>query len=231
MHLIGKEIAPNFPLQAIQRAVSAACVIFTGAALFGLTGLLGRWLPIFDVAAQMAPVFLAAGALGLALALCERSARRKRRRLLTAIATAGCGLMVAPEAASRIAAAPSLTLRNPSAPPRVVEINLRRLNADPGGSAAALRAMRPYVLLMSEPTLKAWALYKSLRSQYPSRSDRFRRAGCEPGILSRPPLDEAGLLWPAAGGPAGRGPGDAYARSFFVRSVVGRRVSAVLNSE
>ena len=212
LRLIGKEILRKFARQATRRAVAGGYVIFTGAALFGLTGLLGRWFPTFDIVAQMAPVFVVAGIFALALALCGRSRERKGRFAAAAIATLGCGLIVAPEAGSSLAAPSGLTLRKPGAPLRVVEINLWRLNADPRGTAAALRDMRPDVLLISEPTLNAWALYKTLRSQYPFHSDCFRQPGCEIGILSRLSLDSAGVWWPAADNPTGRRAGAAYAR-------------------
>lgn len=212
MHVVGKRNGAKFARQAISAIVTAAYVFFTGLALFGLTGLLGFWMPTFDVLANGAPVFAGAGVAGLALALCGRRVNRKRRCALAAIAAAGCGLMAAPEAASRIAPPPSLTLRNPGAPLRVVEINLWRLNGDPEGTARILHALRPDVLLVSEPTLKAWSLYKTLRSQYPFHADCFRQPGCEVGILSRLPLGAGGVWWPAADNPTGRRAGAAFAR-------------------
>ena len=212
MHLIGKEISPNFAREAIQAGVSIGYVIFTGAALFGLIGWFGRWTQTFDVLSQLAPVFAIAGLIGAGLALSGKRENRKSRSVAALIGAIGCGAMVAPEAASGIAAPSGLTLRNPGAPLRVVEINLWRLNGDPAGTEAALRDLAPDVLLISEPTLKAWALYKSLRSKYPFHADCFRQPGCEVAILSRLPLASGGVWWPAADNPTGKRAGAAFAR-------------------
>lgn len=202
----------KFAPRATRTAVSLARLILTGAALFGLGGLLGELWPAFDVLSQLAPIFALCGAIGAALALCERPDNRKRRFAIAAAAAVGCAILAPPEVASRMAGPPRLTLRKPGAPLRVVEINLWRLNGDPAATRAVLHDLRPDVLLLSEPTLNAWSLYKSLRSQYPFHSDCFRQDGCELAILSRLPVVSGGVWWPAADNPTGRRAAAAFAR-------------------
>ncbi len=157
-------------------------------------------------------MFAALGALGATLALCERQDNRKRNVAIAVAAVAGCALMAAPEVASRVAPAGGPPLSRPGAPLRVVEINLWRLNGAPDATLRTLDGLRPDVLLISEPTLKAWALYKSLRLKYPFHSDCFRQPGCEVAILSRTPVLSGGVWWPAADNPTGRRAGAAFAR-------------------
>jgi endonuclease/exonuclease/phosphatase (EEP) superfamily protein YafD len=156
-------------------------------ALAGLACLGGAFSDRLDALTHAAPLWMACGVLGLALAVF--ASRDEERRALVGAAALGIAALVvlmAPELLS--------TLRPPEKPAqgastlKLVQFNLWAENHAPRETAAWILKQNADVVITEESGGTAWPVLRALRKAYPYSTTCRSKYGCDTRIHSRWPI-------------------------------------------
>ncbi|EJL35837.1 hypothetical protein PMI01_01193 [Caulobacter sp. AP07] len=167
-----------------------ALMLALTAAVAGLACLGGAFSDQLDALTHGAPVWLACGLGGLALALAfSRDGERKAIAGIALVAVVAVVALMAPELIS--------TLDRPEKPARgaatmkLIQFNAWAENHDPEGTATWLLAQNADVVIMEESGGTAWPIVRALRGAYPYGIPCRAKYGCDTRIFSRWPIVES----------------------------------------
>ena len=175
-----------------------ALMLCLAAAAAGLAGLGGAFSDRLDILTHGAPIWLACGVLGLALAV-------------AAVGIAAPLLLMAPELLS--------TLRQPEKPApgaaklKLIQFNMWAENHAPHDTVAWVLKQKADVVITEESGGSAWPIVRTLKKAYPYNTPCRSKSGCDTRIYSRWPIvdehgfyeDSEGLVgaWATLRGPTG----------------------------
>jgi endonuclease/exonuclease/phosphatase (EEP) superfamily protein YafD len=160
------------------------CIV---AALTGLAGLGGAFSDKLDILTHAAPIWLACGLAGLALAAAvSRDSERKALAGIGLVGVVAVLALMAPELLS--------TLHRPDTPAKdapilkVVQFNLWAENDDPEITAAWILRQNADVVVAEESSGQPWPILRALKTAYPYRIACHSKHGCDTLIFSRWPI-------------------------------------------
>jgi endonuclease/exonuclease/phosphatase (EEP) superfamily protein YafD len=163
------------------------------AAVVGVAGLGGAFSDRLDTLTHGAPLWLACGVLGLALAVAV--SRDGERKALVGLAIAGIlasSALMTPELLSTLHRPAKLA--EGASTLKLVQFNLWNENHDADAAAAWLLKQHPDVLIGEETAGRASPVLRAIKAAYPYRTTCRAKYGCDTRIFSRWPIvDERSL--------------------------------------
>lgn len=170
-----------------------------GTVIVGLAGQSGRVLPNADIVNHLAPLWLAAGLLGVVLGVLYKV----RPRLCGILTVALAGLfinLIGPELIDHSPRSASIS----GQPLRVVQFNVWKDNPAPDAATRWILAQNADIVVLEEAARSGGRIRDALAARYPYQIDCLgAERRCSTVILStKPPIDADGL---ARGDPENRG--------------------------